>query len=140
MSLITQLKQISDPRHLRGRRHELWVILFLSLLGFLCGYSGYRPLASFCRNHEPSLRLLLSLSDDQPLPSIQPLDAAFFRPHHTHWRIENKLHWVKDVLFNEDDPARRGGHAPVNWAIFNSFAITLARRGGYRTGCPQSLL
>ena len=38
MSLITQLKQISDPRHLRGRRHELWVILFLSLLGFLCGY------------------------------------------------------------------------------------------------------
>ena len=59
MSLITQLKQISDPRHLRGRRHKLWVIFFLCLLGFLCGYPGYRPLASFCRNHEPSLRLLL---------------------------------------------------------------------------------
>jgi hypothetical protein len=31
-----------------------------------------------------------------------------------------------------------GGHAPVNWAIFNSFAITLAERGGFRT-VPNAL-
>jgi predicted transposase YbfD/YdcC len=50
-----------------------------------------------------------------------------------HWQIENGLHWVKDVTFEEDYPPRRGGHAPVNWAIFNTFAITLARRQGWRT-------
>jgi predicted transposase YbfD/YdcC len=50
-----------------------------------------------------------------------------------HWGIENGLHWVKDVTFHEDYPLRRGGHAPVSWAIFHSFAITIARRQGFRT-------
>ena len=348
MSLITQLKQIPDLRHLRGRRHELWIILFLSLLGFLCGYQGYRPLASFCQNHESSLRRQLDLSDDQLLPSystfrrlfiqtlpegwiesfnhwaiatlppllpsLLPIDGKSIRAtstggnggdqnfvsfvslysdqlgvlqirmmenkkvseihvvqallpqlpalppgqcfsldalhtqtatvlainetgqdylialkknqlasytevetlsqtqlpiaqvaqqddshgrqvHRTvelfdptptlkakfpqlaivarvqrtglrlqkqlsetvyylssrhwqaadllkatreHWTIENRLHWVKDVLFKEDDPVRRDGHAPVNWAVLNTFAITLARRGGFRT-VPDAL-
>jgi len=55
-----------------------------------------------------------------------------------HWQIENGLHWVKDVTFEEDYPPRRGGHAPVTWSIFNTFAITLARRQGWRT-VPQAL-
>ena len=55
-----------------------------------------------------------------------------------HWQIENGLHWVKDVTFKEDNPVRRGGHAPVNWAILNTFCITLARRQGVRT-VPQAL-
>ena len=45
-----------------------------------------------------------------------------------HWGIENKLHWVKDVTFLEDAPLRRGGNAPVNWAIMFTWLITLARR------------
>lgn len=55
-----------------------------------------------------------------------------------HWQIENGLHWVKDVTFEEDYPIRRSGHAPVNWAILNTFCITLARRQGWRT-VPQAL-
>ncbi len=55
-----------------------------------------------------------------------------------HWQIENGLHWVKDVTFQEDDPVRRGGHAPVNWAVLNTFCITLARRQRWRT-VPQAL-
>lgn len=50
-----------------------------------------------------------------------------------HWQIENRLHWVKDVTFKEDDPPQRGAHAPVSWAILNSFVITIARRCHYRT-------
>ncbi|MBD2724973.1 transposase [Nostoc sp. FACHB-892] len=42
-----------------------------------------------------------------------------------HWGIENRLHWVKDVTFSEDFPLRRGGNAPVNWAILHSFFITI---------------
>jgi hypothetical protein len=55
-----------------------------------------------------------------------------------HWAIENRLHWVKDVTFFEDYPPRLGGHAPVNWAIFFTWMITLVRRAGIRT-VPQAL-
>ncbi|MDZ8104161.1 MAG: ISAs1 family transposase [Nostoc sp. DedQUE12a] len=54
-----------------------------------------------------------------------------------HWGIENRLHWVKDVTFSEDFPPRRGGNAPVNWAILHNFFITNARFFGFRT-IPQA--
>ncbi len=50
-----------------------------------------------------------------------------------HWQIENGLHWVKDVTLREDYPPRRGGFAPISWAVINSFLITLARRLNHRT-------
>ncbi len=53
------------------------------------------------------------------------------------WGIENRLHWVRDVTFSEDLPPRRGGNAPVNWAILHNFFITLARILGFRT-IPQA--
>ncbi len=55
-----------------------------------------------------------------------------------HWAIENRLHWVKDVTFDEDYPSRTGGHAPVNWAILFTWSVTLVRRAGIRT-VPQAL-
>lgn len=64
------------------------------------------------------------------------LEAGEFLPHiQQHWSIENRLHWVRDVTFQEDT-ARPGGNAPVNWAILNCFLITLVRQLGYRT-VPQ---
>lgn len=66
---------------------------------------------------------------------------TFARLIRGHWQIENRLHWVKDVTFKEDNPPRRGAHAPVTWAIFHSFCITLARRLGFRTvpDCQRDL-
>jgi predicted transposase YbfD/YdcC len=48
MSLIEQLKQIPDPRSGHGKRYPLWWLLWIMLVGNLCGYRGYRPLADFC--------------------------------------------------------------------------------------------
>lgn len=48
LNLIESLKQIPDYRKGKGKRHALWLVLLLILLGTLCGYRGYRPLADFC--------------------------------------------------------------------------------------------
>jgi predicted transposase YbfD/YdcC len=61
-------------------------------------------------------------------------DAAdFARIIRGHWQIENALHWVKDVILDEDDCATRGGHALYNGALLRSLAITLFRLHGYRS-------
>jgi predicted transposase YbfD/YdcC len=44
-----------------------------------------------------------------------------------HWGIENKLHWVLDVVFNEDQARLRTGHGAKNMAIVRHFAINLVR-------------
>ena len=44
-----------------------------------------------------------------------------------HWAIENSLHWVLDVTFNEDAARSRTGHDPNNMAIVRHFAINMVR-------------
>ena len=48
-----------------------------------------------------------------------------------HWGIENRLHWVKDVLFKEDASTILQGHAPTNLSIVRATAINIIRRSGY---------
>lgn len=44
-----------------------------------------------------------------------------------HWRIENRLHWVRDTAFAEDASRVRTGQAPQAMAIFRNVAISLLR-------------
>lgn len=50
-SLIDYLKQIPDPRHRNGRRHPLWLILLIIIMGIISGYYGYRGLGTFVERH-----------------------------------------------------------------------------------------
>jgi predicted transposase YbfD/YdcC len=44
-----------------------------------------------------------------------------------HWGIENRLHWVLDVVFKDDQARLRTGHGAKNMAIVRHFAINLVR-------------
>lgn len=48
----------------------------------------------------------------------------------THWRIENELHWVLDVVFNEDQSRVRRGYADQNLALVRRIALSLLKRDG----------
>lgn len=45
-----------------------------------------------------------------------------------HWGIENRLHWVLDVVFNEDQARLRTGRGAKNMAVVRHFAINLVRQ------------
>jgi predicted transposase YbfD/YdcC len=46
----------------------------------------------------------------------------------THPRVENKLHWVLDVAFDEDQSRIRSGHAPANMATVRRLALSLLQQ------------
>ncbi len=50
-----------------------------------------------------------------------------------HWTIENSLHWVKDVIHNEDNNQIVKDNGPVNSAILSSIAINIQRTVGVRS-------
>lgn len=57
------------------------------------------------------------------------LDAKTFATSvRAHWGIENRLHWVLDVVFKEDLSRLRRGHGARNMAIVRHFAINLLRK------------
>jgi predicted transposase YbfD/YdcC len=60
--------------------------------------------------------------------SSATLDAA--RAAHAvrgHWGIENRLHWVLDVTFKEDQSRLRKGFGARNMAVVRHFALNLVR-------------
>ena len=47
-----------------------------------------------------------------------------------HWEIENRLHWVRDVTFDEDRSQVRTGTGPRALASLRNFAISRLRLAG----------
>ncbi|EMX9647885.1 transposase [Salmonella enterica] len=45
----------------------------------------------------------------------------------SHREVENKVHWVLDVTFSEDDNCIRAGDGAENVAVIRRFALNLAR-------------
>jgi len=45
-----------------------------------------------------------------------------------HWAIENRLHWVRDVTFDEDRCQARKGHGPQVLASLRNLVISLVRK------------
>ena len=48
-----------------------------------------------------------------------------------HWGIENRVHWVRDVTFDEDRSQVRTGAAPQVMAGLRNLVIALVRRAGH---------
>lgn len=60
--------------------------------------------------------------------SSAKLDAkTFARAVRAHWGIENRLHWVLDVVFHDDLARLRTGYGPENMAVIKHMAMNLLR-------------
>jgi predicted transposase YbfD/YdcC len=57
-----------------------------------------------------------------------PLSARdFARAVRAHWGVENRLHWVMDVVFHDDLMRLRTEHGPANMATIRHAALNLVR-------------
>ena len=69
---------------------------------------------------------LITSADHQAAPPVTL--AAWVQGH---WGIENRLHWVRDVTFDEDRSQVRTGNAPQVMATLRNTAISLLRLTGW---------
>ena len=54
--------------------------------------------------------------------------ATFARAVRSHWGGENKVHWIMDVCFQEDQSRARTGYAAENLATLRRLALNLLKR------------
>ena len=57
-----------------------------------------------------------------------PNAKTFARAVRDHWHIENRLHWVLDVVFHDDLARLRSENGPENMAVVKHMAINLVRK------------
>jgi predicted transposase YbfD/YdcC len=53
---------------------------------------------------------------------------TFARAVRSHWGVENKVHWVMDVCFREDQSRARSGYAAENLATLRRLALNMLKR------------
>lgn len=57
----------------------------------------------------------------------------------SHWGIENRLHWVLDVVFDEDQARNRKDHGPENLSLLRKLALNLAKLEPSKTSIKGKL-
>lgn len=58
---------------------------------------------------------------------LPPEAERIARAVRNHWKIENCVHWILDVSFNEDASKIRKDHAPFNLTIIRQLAVNLIK-------------
>ena len=93
------------------------------------GFNGAAQVAQLRRtvtqNGKKTVEVVYLITSDK---DVDPATlAAWVR---SHWKIENCLHWVRDVTYLEDKSLVRTGNAPRVMASLRSLAISLLRLDG----------
>jgi predicted transposase YbfD/YdcC len=64
------------------------------------------------------------------ISSLSENAAEFSQRIREHWHVENRLHWVKDVVLKEDESPLCGGYALINFGILRTIkGECLSERG-----------
>ena len=83
------------------------------------------------RADKPTVRYFLL---SKYLPARQVLQVL-----RSHWGIENRLHWVLDVVLAEDANRARKDNAPENLAILRRLALNIIRNHPAKTSLQQKI-
>jgi len=118
----------TDKHGGRVEQRRLWAS------DILVGYSEWPYLAQVCRlersvtrkgrNTQEVAYAVTSLSPQQANP------RQLLTLWRGHWGIENRVHWVRDVTFDEDRCQVRSGAAPQVMAALRNLTISLLRLAG----------
>lgn len=133
---IQQIAQTHRPasRHIqiettRDRRTTRTVKVFDDIRGIDPQWTGIQSLIEVervgTRAGKPYHQVVCYIS------SLRGNAQEFAQGIRGHWGIENSLHWVKDVVFEEDSSTIRQGNAPANLSIIRAIALNILRRNGH---------
>ena len=117
-------------------RHSLWSVSVFSALNSK-KHKEWKGLKRFIHVHKEvfhtnkNTKKGFTDNDRLYISSVSSSNAKFFHEGiRNHWSIENKLHWVKDVIHNEDDNRVRTNNGPIKQSIISTIAINIHRKNG----------
>ncbi len=112
--------------HGRRARRTIKVVLAPAWVGFAGAAQVAQLRRTVTKNGKKTVEVVYLITSDRKAgPAVL---AAWVRGH---WEIENKLHWVRDVTYQEDKSLVRTGNAPRVMATLRSLAISLLRLDGH---------
>ena len=115
--------------HGRLERRECWVITDPEELACVDPKGQWVSLGAVARVGYRRDAASGSPTDTHYYIRSYPADATtLLGTARSHWSIENSLHWVLDVAFDEEHSRMRTGHADRNLAVIRHWALNLLKQ------------
>ncbi len=118
-----------DKDHGRIEIRECWTISDSEYLGRIRNLSDWKDLQTIVM--VKSERRIGQKRTNKVRHYISSLDGdakQALKAVRGHWGIENKVHWVLDVAFREDDSRVRKGNGAQNFAVLRHIALNLLKQ------------
>lgn len=117
------LTQSIDKGHGRVEIRRCWTLSELDYLEQKPLWKGLQAVAMV--QNQRRIKGQVSTETRYYLSSLESNATKIAQAVRTHWTIENALHWVLDVSFDEDACRIRKDHAPQNMALLRQIALNL---------------
>jgi predicted transposase YbfD/YdcC len=69
-----------------------------------------------------------AIQDRYYISSLESDAEKILKAKRSYWGVENRLHWVLDIAFNEDHSRVRKDNAPHNFAVLRHMALNLLKQ------------
>lgn len=118
-----------DGQHDRTEIRECWAIVEPEYVHYLRGYADWANLnAILMIRNQRKLDGKVEQMTHYCIASPRWTAERFLQSKRSHWGIENGLHWVLDVAFQEDHHQLRKEHGPENFAVLRHIALNLLKQ------------
>jgi len=98
-------------------------------IGWLQGRENWKNLETICMvERERHFNDRVEKETSYYIGSIENNAEKFGHAVRSHWGIENRLHWVLDVTFREDESRIRKDNAPENFAVLRHIALNMVKK------------
>lgn len=117
-----------DNTHGRAERRQCWTIADPEVVRYLHEAQRWPMLRCVVRVRRAYQEGGQTKCEDRFFLSSLAGDAnQILAAVRAHWHIENKLHWVLDITFREDDSRVRKDQGPENFAVLRHIALNLLK-------------
>lgn len=79
-------------------------------------------------NRKTQKQLITTQSISYRISDVKLSAEVFAKGIREHWGIENRIHWVKDVNFKEDNNSIKKDNGAVNMSIFSTISLNYLRQ------------
>lgn len=129
--IFPPVHQVTEKGHGRIETRKIWVSQALNgFIHFPYAEQVFRIERSVW-NMDGTLKRQETAYGITSLSASRADGATLLELNRGHWEIENRLHWVRDVTFDEDRSQIRTGEGPRTMATLRNLAISLFRLQRY---------
>ena len=124
--------------HGRIETRKCWVISDPLAFEYIRHYEGWADISAIVRvERERRLAGRVERSTAYYITSLAASAKTLLNATRQHWSIENSLHWVLDVTFQEDQMRTRKGNSAQNLTVLRNIALNILKKDSSKASLRQ---